>query len=69
MTKNTSVSMYLLDHGKVEHVSSCCIRPLQSSFCKLPAQGLMAAFIGGKVLGFKLFKVRLLENMIVIVLI
>lgn len=46
VTKNTSVSMYLLDHGKVEHVPATSIRPLQSSFCKLPAQGLMAAFIG-----------------------
>jgi hypothetical protein len=44
--KNTSVSMYLLDHGKVEHVPATSIRPLQPSFCKLPAQGLMAAFVG-----------------------
>ncbi|ODN04687.1 Tudor domain-containing protein 7B [Orchesella cincta] len=46
VTRNTSVSMYLLDHGKVEHVPATSIRPLQSSFCKLPAQGLMAAFVG-----------------------
>ncbi len=36
VTKNTAVSMYLLDHGKVEHVPATSIRPLQSSFCKLP---------------------------------
>ncbi|CAL8131605.1 unnamed protein product [Orchesella dallaii] len=46
VTRNTSVSMYLLDHGNVEHVAATSIRPLQSSFCKLPAQGLMAAFVG-----------------------